>query len=270
MSNKYFAYVDEAGDEGFGKLREPGTTGQSRWLCLGAIVTTKANDALIPSWRDEILSLFPSKKSKKDIHFKNLNHNQRLAACQRIAEKPVGVCVVASNKETILDSEELETFKEKQHLYNYMIRFLMERLTAACAIKANGESASLHVTFSRRSGTDYQAMREYFELMRDGRELLKPVRSINWNVFDPSNIRVENHAVRAGLQIADVVTSATYQALEPDPYGNTEPRYSLAMKHRYLHQRRIIANHGLTLIPPPWKSPLNTNQKAYIAKMQQK
>lgn len=270
MTHKYFAYVDEAGDEGFGKLRQPGTTGQSRWLCLGAIVATETNDALIPSWRNEILSLFPKKGNQKDIHFRKLNHGQRLAACQRIAEKPIGICVVASNKETILDSEELETFKEKQHLYNYLIRFLMERLTAACSTKANGEAASLHVTFSRRSGTDYQAMREYFEFMRDGKELFRPVRSINWNVFNPSNIRVENHAVRAGLQIADVVTSATYSAVEPDPYGNTEPRYSLAMKSRYLHDKRTIANHGLTLIPPPWKSPLSDKQKEYIANMKKK
>jgi hypothetical protein len=177
---------------------------------------------------------------------------------------------IASNKETILDSEEVETFKEKQHLYNYLVRLLMERLTHACAMKAKGEPASLHVTFSRRTGTDYQAMREYFEFMRDGKEKMKPVRSINWNVFEPSNIRVENHSIRAGLQIADVVTSATYNALEPDRYGKTEPRYSIAMKSRYLTQKKVIANHGIMLVPPPWKSPLNEAQKQYVVEMQKR
>lgn len=270
MPKKYFAYVDEAGDEGFGKLRNPGGTGQSRWLCLGAIITTAENDAFLPSWRNEILSLFPRKKNQQEIHFTNLNHAQRLVACQRISEKPVGVSVIASNKETILDSEEINTFKEKQHLYNYLVRFLMERLTHACASKANGELASLHVTFSRRSGTDYQEMKQYFEFMKNGRELMRPVRSINWDVFNPSDIRVENHAVRAGLQIADIVTSATYAALEPDPFGNIEPRYSLAMKRRYLHTNKTILNHGLTLIPPPWKSPLSDAQKAYVEDMKKR
>lgn len=270
MTKKYHAYVDEAGDEGFGKLRQPVTTGQSRWLCVGAIITTQSNDMLIPSWRDEISSLFPQKKNKKDIHFRNLHHGQKLAACQRIAEKPAGLCVIASNKETILDSEERETFKQKQHLYNYLIRLLLERLTSAVAKKATGQEASLYVTFSRRSGTDYQVMKEYFEFMRDGNELLTPTRSIDWSVFDPKDIRVENHAVRAGLQLADVVTSATFIALEPDPYGNIEPRYSLAMKRRYLSKDRAILNQGLTLIPPPWKSPLNDQQKQYIDAMKHK
>lgn len=110
-------------------------------------------------------------------------------------------------------------------------------------------------------------MREYFEFMRDGRELIKPVRSIDWTVFDPSNIRVENHAVRAGLQIADVVTSATCAGLEPNEFGNIEPRYALSLKARYLKERRRILNCGLTLIPPIGRSPLSEEQRAFIAEL---
>lgn len=270
MLQEFFAYVDEAGDEGFGKLRLPGGSGQTRWLCLGAIIASKANDPLIPSWRNEVISLFGNKYNQSDIHFRRLNHNQKIAACQKLAGKPLGICVIASNKETILDSSELEIFKEKQHLYNYLVRFLVERLTTACVRKANGAQASLHITFSRRSGTDYQAMREYFEFMRAGKEKLVPKRSIDWRVFDPVNIRVENHSVRAGLQIADVVTSATFSALEPDIFGNTEPRYSLCMKQRYLRQNGKIANNRLTLIPATWDSPLSENQKQYLVDIEKK
>ncbi|UUP16314.1 DUF3800 domain-containing protein [Nitratireductor thuwali] len=267
MPCQFFAYVDEAGDEGFGKLRNPGTTGQSRWLGLGAVIVTSENDRLMPSWRDEIISLFPQKKNRRDLHFKHLNHNQRVAACNLLRGKPLGICVVASNKETILDSEEISVFKRKQHLYNYLVRFLLERLTAACAEKArinrNGP-ASLFATFSRRAGTDYQNMREYFELMRDGREVIRPVRSINWDIFNPANIRVENHAVRAGLQIADVATSATCCGLEPNEFGHVEPRYALSMRDRYLKHRSAILNCGLTLIPPLNRCPLNDEQRLFI------
>lgn len=267
MSCKYFAYVDEAGDEGFGKLRNPGSAGQSRWLGLGAIVVTEENDRFLPSWRDEIVALFPHKRNRRDLHFRYLNHAQRIATCRLLSEKPVGICVIASNKETILDSEELEVFKRKQHLYNYLVRFLLERLTDACRNKAEKDGngpASLFVTFSRRAGTDYQIMREYFELMRDGREVLTPRRSIDWEVFDPASIRVENHAIRAGLQIADVATSATYSALEPNEYGNVEPRYALSLKRRYLKERNRILDCGLTLIPPLIRNPLNDEQAAFI------
>ena len=111
------------------------------------------------------MSLFPNKRARKDLHFRDLNHSQRVAATKLIGEKPIGVCVIASNKGTIIDSPKKEIFKEKQHLYNYLVRFLMERLTDACAKKVNiagNGPARLFVTFSRRSGTDYGVMQEYF------------------------------------------------------------------------------------------------------------
>lgn len=265
MPLKFFAYVDEAGDEGFGKLRSPNKSGQSRWLGLGAALVTEENDRFMPVWRDEIVALFRKKEEPARPAFQHLNHNQRVAACNVLQHKPVGICMIASNKETILDSEELDVFKRKQHLYNYLVRFLMERLTAACRMKAKGESASLFVTFSRRAGTDYQQMRSYFEFMRDAREVLKPVRAIDWTVFDPANLRVENHAVRAGLQIADVVTSATYSGLEPNEYANIESRYALSLKKRYLMERDPCC--ALTLIPPLKRCPLSEEQAAFVSQL---
>lgn len=267
MPENYFAYIDEAGDEGFGKLRIPGISGQSRWLALGAVIVSEENDRFIAPWRDEIVGLFPQKRNRRDLHFRYLNHSQRVAACNVLAEKQLGICVIASNKETILDSEEKEIFKRKQHLYNYLVRFLLERLTAACATKAliQGDGkANLFVTFSRRAGTDYQNMRSYFELMRDGREVQTPRRKINWDVFDPAHIRVENHAVRAGLQIADVATSATYAALEPNEFGNVEPRYALRLKDRFLKERGRVLDCGLTLIPPFRRHSLSDEQTAFV------
>jgi len=35
---EYVAYIDEAGDEGFGKLAAGPVGGQSRWLVLGACI----------------------------------------------------------------------------------------------------------------------------------------------------------------------------------------------------------------------------------------
>lgn len=267
MVTNYYAYIDEAGDEGFGKLRTPGGSGQSRWFAIGGIIVTQDNDRLLPLWRDEVMAMFPHKRKRRDLHFRYLNHGQRVVASRVVAEKPVGICVVASNKETILDAQELNVFKRKQHLYNYLVRFMMERITAACALKARQDGvarARLHVTFSRRAGTDYQVMRDYFRFMRDGREKIQPTRSINWTVFSPDDIRVENHAMRAGLQIADVVTSATYSALEPNEFGDIETRYALLLKQRYLRERSNILNCGLTIIPPVATNPLSDQQRHFI------
>src|SRR5688500_3583465 len=94
------AYIDEAGDEGFGKLKEAkGNGGQTRWLAIGACIVAASNDAKLPGWRDAILSRFPGKK--RDLHFRDLNHHQKVVACQEIAKLPVGAAITFSNKTTI-------------------------------------------------------------------------------------------------------------------------------------------------------------------------
>ncbi|MEI3806814.1 DUF3800 domain-containing protein [Agrobacterium sp. CCNWLW32] len=263
--NRFVAYVDEAGDEGFGKLRDDVPSAQSKWFSIGACVVNEGNDKLLPCWRDEIMSAFKNKKAR-DLHFRDLSHDQRVHASSIIAQKPIGACVISSCKETILDAEEIDIFKRKQHLYNYLTRFLLERITAACKRRASadGAQARLKVVFSRRKGTDYEQMREYLSFMRDGKEKMKPVRSIDWTVLNPDDIAVENHKVRAGLQIADLFTSAVWKALEPNGYGRCEDRYAKEISSRFLKFKGNALNSGLTIIPPYSKCPLNSEQKTFI------
>jgi len=42
--HQYTAYIDEAGDEGFGKLAAGPIGGQSQWLLLGACLVSREND----------------------------------------------------------------------------------------------------------------------------------------------------------------------------------------------------------------------------------
>lgn len=251
--DEYFAYLDEAGDEGFGKLKTDDRGGQSLWLLMGGIIVSKENDALLPKWRDEITAQMPRKRSR-DLHFKNLSHDQRVMATRSLGEKPFGSSVVCSFKETILDLKETkpsayEKYKQKGHLYNYLVRFLLERLTTACQLKSGTNPCKLTVTFSKRGGTDYEEMRDYLFYLRDGHEKISPVRSINWNVLHPEDIKVENHSNRAGLQIADVVTSATYKALEPNSFLDTEPRYVTNLAKRFLKTNGSVLNEGITFVP---------------------
>lgn len=249
--SKFYAYIDEAGDEGFGKLKTARCGGQSRWFALGAILVSAENDRLLPKWRDEAMSILQSKK--RDLHFNRLKHEQKVAIVRLLAEKHFGVSVICSDKVEIpkLRPVLYEKYKEKGHLYNYLTRFLLERLTSACAVKAAslGTQAHLEVTFSRRAGTDYSVMRDYLFLMRDGKEKITPMRSVDWSVLNPEDIKVENHSKRAGLQLADVVTSATYAGLEPNLYGDVETRYASSLARRFLKESRSIANCGVTIMP---------------------
>lgn len=249
--SKFYAYIDEAGDEGFGKLKTARCGGQSRWFALGGILVSEQNDRRLPRWRDEALEIFEYKK--RDLHFNKLKHEQKVALARLLAGKPFGISVICSDKIEITNfrADLYAKYKEKGHLYNYLTRFLLERLTSACANKAklSGTQAQLEVTFSRRAGTDYSVMRDYLFLMRDGKEKLSPVRSVDWSVLNPEDIKVENHSKRAGLQLADIVTSATYAGLEPNLYGDVETRYARSFARRFLKESNSLSNCGVTVVP---------------------
>jgi hypothetical protein len=267
MTLRFVAYIDEAGDEGLGKLAQPNPSpAQSKWLVLGGILVRDEHDRQLPAWRDDILALFPA-KSRRDLHFRTLNHAQKVAAVDYLSTNPFGICCVCSNKITLCDGGKYyDLFRQKGYLYNYLTRYLLERITSAVRDVADrsGQRCELRVIFSRRGGTDYHAMRDYLVLMRDGRERLKPIRSIDWSVFSPDDIKVENHSLWAGLQIADVVTSATSAGLEPNIYGNYEPRYANTLAKRFLAKNKAVLNTGLVLLPPIGKSPLSDEQRRFV------
>lgn len=261
MAPNYVAYIDEAGDEGFGKLAAGPIGGQSRWLLLGCCLVTRESDLKLPLWRDEILARFPQRQSR-DLHFRKLLHNQKVVVCQEIAARPIEACLTLSHKVTIPGSRWEEVFKQKGYLYNYLLRWLLERVTHHCANQQTG--CSLKVVFSRRSNTDYQSMAAYLKLMRDGREMIKPVRSINWKVFDIDSIAVENHSKWAGLQIADCISSAFFVAVEPNVYGNYEPAYAQLLRNNLITRNGHTLNCGLTPVPSMAKSALDEAQRDFF------
>jgi hypothetical protein len=244
----FIAYIDEAGDEGFGKLKvADGNGGQSRWLLIGACLVQAEDDAKLPVWRDGILKRLPGKR--RDLHFRDLNHDQKVFVSQEIGKLPVGAAVTFSHKVTLPGSKWEQTFRRKGYLYNYLIRWLLERLTTDCRPLPGDGPNRLKLVFSRRGGTDYATMRDYLILMRDGRELMQPVRSICWDVLDVDNIAVETHRKWAGLQVADCITSAFFAAVEPNVYGNFEPRYADQLRARMIRKGNNALNCGIAPVP---------------------
>lgn len=260
----FYAYIDESGDEGFGKLRQTHERGgQSTWLILGAVIVRAKNDKKIVPWRDAIKARFTDKK-KPDLHWGNLNHDQKVIAAQDIARLPLGAALAMSHKVTIPGTRHAETFKRPQQLYNYLVRFLLERLVSACKEAAGGGPASLHLTFSRRGGTNYQSMSEYLKLLASGQDLIKAPRSTDWRVLNIDGIKVENHSKRAGLQMADMVTSAFGNALEPNRYGNYETRYAELLFPKLIKSGGTTKNSGLTIVPSDRFARCDQEQLAFL------
>ncbi len=260
---EFIAYIDEAGDEGFGKLRKQDAIGgQSNWLLIGAAVVEESNDTKLPEWKRNII-VNRLRKAGPDLHFINLSHDQRVVVSQEVAKLPVWAAVAFSHKLTIPGSKFEKVFKQPGYLYNYLVRWLLERITAEVKGRPGGPHR-LRLVFSRRGGTNYTKMSNYLRLLRDDRAVYPSPGKIAWDVLNPNDIEVLSHSKRAGLQFADCITSAFYAGVEPNFFGNHEPRYANLLSANLLRRRGNALNHGVIPVPHFDKCGASAEQRAFF------
>lgn len=262
MAHSYIAYIDESGDDGLtGKYRQVGTRGGSSvWLTISASVWRFSIDADALAWRNEIRSKLGPQAQKRPLHYKDLGHNQRLMAAQVLAEKPIRSICVMSYKPLIPE----DTYQEKNQLYFYMSRYVLERLSWLCRdmrTRVTEGDGRVKIVFSRRGGLSYGEFRDYLNLLQRTDD---PGIRIHWGVIDIDAIEAMDHGKRAGLQIADIMASSMTAALEPDMYGNCEKRYGETLKSRIYSRNGNYLSYGAKLVPRWEKIPLNPQQMEFI------
>lgn len=260
MTHSYVAFIDESGDDGFKRFREPGGRGgSSRWLVISACVFRKSYLLEAVSWRDEVNSRMPDRK-KRVLHFAELNHGQKVAAAQVLASKPVRVMSVLAAKEPIPDG----IYTGKNQLYFYMTRYLIERISWLCrdlrpsVPEGDGRVA---ITFSRRGGMSYEDFRAYLAHLKA--DTSGDVR-IHWPVIDIDGVDAQDHSRSASLQMADIVASAFAAGLEPDVYGNCEVRYAEILRRAVYHRNGNYFSYGVKIVPPYDHCGLNAQQMRMV------
>lgn len=257
MSHSFVAFIDESGDDGLGNLKVPGAKGgQSHFLVISATVFRATNSVSAVGWRDGILSQIPEKKVRQ-LHFKDLNHGQRLMAAQSLARLPIRVTSVLSAKRPIPSG----MYTEKNQLYFYMTRYLVERLSWLCRdfrkLVPEGDGR-VKITFSRRGGMSYEAFQDYLRRLKNTAE--GDVR-IHWPVIDIETVEARDHSTSASLQLADIVASSVASAFEPDRYGNCEPRYAEALLPITFNRNGNRLSYGLKIVPAPEKCSFSKDQE---------
>lgn len=246
MAHTYVAYIDESGDDGLGKpFREIGNAGgPSKWLVISACLFRRTHTLDAVRWRDEISAKMPERQSRT-LHFAKLNHGQKLAAVQTIADKPLRALSVVAAKEPIPP----DIYTEKNQLYFYMTRYLVERLSWLCrdhrpqAPEGDGRVA---ITFSRRGGMQYDEFRAYLERLKTDQS--GDVR-IHWPVIDIDAVTAADHSKSASLQLADAIASSVAAGFEPDRYGNCEPRYAETLKPITYCRNKNYLSYGIKIVP---------------------
>lgn len=262
MAHSFIAYVDEAGDEGLsGSYRQPGRGGgSSHWLTLGATVWRLSRDLDAVQWAKTIIAQLPEQRRRKPLHFMNLDHNQRVMAVSTLAARPFrSICVIA-NKPMIPDG----AYVNGGQLYHYLCRYLIERISWLCRDmrpQVPEGDGRVKIVFSRKRTMNYQDFRDYMHLLKSKAD---PQIRIHWPVIDITGIEAEDHGARFGLQIADIVTSGITTALEPDFYGNIEPRFARILKPNVYNKGGNYLSYGAKLVPSAEVLQLSSQQAEFL------
>ncbi|EMG9297657.1 DUF3800 domain-containing protein [Pseudomonas aeruginosa] len=240
MTSSFVAYIDESGDEGF-TFRADGS-GSSRWFVLSALVIRKENDLRLVQAAKEARRLIRF-ADKKPIHFCKLRHEQRTPVSRIVGELPIRTVNILIHKPCIVEPEIFQ--QQAYSLYRYASRLLLERVSWLCRDnhdprRGNGQ---VELIYSNRSAMSYEDLRNYIGQLHvaPGAQHV----TIDWNVVSEDLVRAVNHDQLAGLQLADVVASSVYQAVNPNLYGDVEGSYLVNLRRTIYRHRNRKEGYGL-------------------------
>ncbi len=263
MAHSFIAYIDEAGDDGLNpdKYRVTGRGGgSSHWLTIGATVWRQSRDLDAVQWAKEVRDKLPQQRRVKPLHFKDLDHPQRVMAIDILSKCPMRAVAVIANKPIIPEG----TYSQKHQFYHYMCRYLLERLSWLCRDMRPSVpegDGRVKIVFSRRRAMNYDDFQAYIQKLKDAND---PDVRIHWPVIDIPAIEAQDHGSRFGLQIADLVVSGITAALEPDFYGNVEPRFARMLKPVIYHRGQNYMSYGTKMVPHAEQIPLSDQQKEFV------
>ncbi len=271
MPISHVAYIDESGDTGLETVKKPDDPkGATEWLVLAAFVVRIEHDSKLVSWVNEVQSYFTSRRD--DLHFNKLLSFKKPLVCAAMAKKECKCFVVMSNKKNIekYKNSKLDA-NNKSWIYWFLARLLLERVTEHCESQipeTRRGTDKLRIIFSRRGGLKYADFDRYLTKLywqsRLGSLVLR-YKDIKWSVIDWEEIRVLDHKERAGLQLADVIAGAFYQAVELHRgSGEVDCDPSCAQLLKPLIASRPtgwVLGYGLKTMPIPAAMNLTASQK---------
>ncbi|MGA2092916.1 MAG: DUF3800 domain-containing protein [Sedimentisphaerales bacterium] len=248
MSVSFCAYIDESGDEGFKFRTAPDEGASSDWFILSAFVTRKKADLQTVRIIDKIRSELKY-HPRKHIHWKKLKHPQKVRYAQFIASTQSRVMAVCVHKPSLMEPEK---FSERYRLYFYAVRYLIERISWLVRDKHNpgkwGGDGTAELLFSNRQGMSYDEMRDYLRLLNKQQQAGQDIR-IDFEKVPIENLKTQTPGKSMGLQLADAVAGAFFNALERDKFGNTEPRYIQTMAPVLYRENKNLQGYGFKIAP---------------------
>lgn len=234
----YRVYVDEAGDRGI-------SARSGCHFVVSPIIVADQNDAKA---RGELGVLREHLKRRPGhaLHFVNFSHSQRLKAAQDLANSSIAaVTSVIVHKDLIgqpMPSGEMAHISRPDPMYLWALRLLLERVT--WFVDESGGDEAI-VTFAHLRGFKAKKLHDY----RSALEAAEDV-DIRWDLLSGHPFRIAAPREVELLQFADTAASALFKAVEPDQFGNTEPRYLEELRPKlYRRGAGKVTSYGLKVFP---------------------
>ena len=225
---RYTLFVDESGQSGIKKIRNPSQGGASRYMTLGGVLVPNSR---IPELRIDLQEI-ATEFSKLDLHCAKLNHNQTCRFAKHMSEKQILLFGVISMKETLRGYTEEIKGSDKRY-YNKCAQYILERL--ALFIDSKGLCGSDVDICFEEGNFDYSALRSLVHKCRQNpihpnTKLLKHIK--------PEAIVSKTKGDEPVLQIADLVAHALFRCVDdgPSTYGIKETRYLDEMRRRFFSE----------------------------------
>ena len=221
------------------------SSSSSKYFVASAVVIA---DAAETSARAELSSLRSAlgRAAGQVIHFQNLSHSHRLKAAHDLATSSVATVTSVVICKTSLRQAAL--ISQADPMYLWALRLLLERVSWFCDENGQGEAV---VTFAHVRHFKTQKLQDY----RNALEQTQGVE-IRWRVFANHSWRMNAPQQVELLQLADTAASAVFKAVEPDPFGFTEPRY-LGELRPVIYRRGSspVTSYGLKVFPNNMAAP---------------
>jgi hypothetical protein len=273
----YVAYIDEAGDDGLNRSLKPDDPrGASEWMVMSAVVVRAENDHLVLPWLREIIRNL-NQHQLAHLHFRNLREDKKSIVCRDLAKLPIRCFIVMSHKKNMQNYKNLSAERAKLNrtawFFCWLSRLLLERITTYCDHRSRRNPQApkaLRVEFSDRGGVNIEDIRSYYRYLSAQSQrgmLYHDFLDLAWSVVDVDQMLIFPNRMRAGLQLADVVSSAFHQAVERTPAGLVRPEPAKLLLPRVCPKpmsegRRF--GYGLKIMPTWIPSRLPADQREII------
>jgi hypothetical protein len=169
-------------------------------------------------------------------------HDQKRYICQELQTEQWEFACVATDKTHPFITQS-KGLREKDVLYCYSVRLLLERLSWYARDHGNGKAIPI---FEYRSNTSYDKMHQYVQLLRGW--IPQSEVKISWPNLEYRNFRILPKSKSRLLQASDCVCGALKDGLEYSGYGLIEPAYIMSLQARFYRRGGNLFSYGLKFL----------------------